>query len=67
MEKTSEIMNQYLRKGSKVLIVGRLNFKQWVDKDGQKRSKHSVIVETMKMLGSKGDSQGGGYQAPTQK
>jgi len=54
--KAGEIMNQYLHKGSKVLIVGRLNFEQW-EKDGQKRSKHSVIVETMKMLDSKSDSQ----------
>jgi len=50
-------MNQYLRKGSKVLIVGRLKLEQW-EKDGQKRSKHSVIVETMKMLDSKSDNTG---------
>jgi len=55
--KTGEIMNQYLRKGSKVLIVGRLKLEQW-EKDGQKRSKHSVIVETMKMLDSKSDNTG---------
>jgi|LGOV01.1.fsa_nt_gb single-strand DNA-binding protein len=56
--KSGEIMNQYLRKGSKVLIVGRLNFEQWTDNNtNQKRSKHSVIVETMKMLDSKQDNQ----------
>jgi len=56
--KSSEIANQYLRKGSKILVEGRLNFDQWVDKEGQKRSKHSVVVETMQMLDSKSDSQG---------
>jgi len=60
--RSAEIANQYLRKGSKVLIDGRLNFDQWVDQNGQKRSKHSVIVETMQMLDSKGDNQGGQQQ-----
>ena len=59
------VANQYLRKGSKILVEGRLNFEQWVDQNGGKRSKHSVIVETMQMLDSKGDNQGGGgYNAP---
>jgi len=65
--RSGEVANQYLRKGSKILVEGRLNFEQWVDKQsGQKRSKHSVIAETMQMLDSKGDNQGGGYNAPAQ-
>ena len=61
--RSAEIANQYLRKGSKILVEGRLNFDQWVDQNGQKRSKHSVVVETMQMLDSKNDNQnGGGYQ-----
>jgi len=64
--RSAEIANQYLRKGSKILVEGRLNFDQWVDQNGQKRSKHSVIVETMQMLDSKSDNQSAGnnYQAP---
>ena len=64
--RSAEIANQYLRKGSKILVEGRLNFDQWVDQNGQKRSKHSVVVETMQMLDSKSDSQstGNNYQAP---
>jgi len=54
--RSGEIANQFLRKGSKVLVEGRLNFEQWVDQNGQKRSKHSVIVESMQMLDSKGDN-----------
>ena len=65
--RSAEVANQYLRKGSKILVEGRLNFDQWVDQSGQKRSKHSVVVETMQMLDSKGDNQGGGgYNAPAQ-
>ena len=48
--KTAEIANQYLRKGSKILVEGRLVFEQWQDKNGQNRSKHSIAVETMEML-----------------
>jgi len=63
--RSAEVANQYLRKGSKILVEGRLSFEQWVDQNGQKRSKHSVIVETMQMLDSRADSQQGGYNAPT--
>lgn len=54
--RTAEIAHQYLHKGSKVLIEGRLKLEQWTDNNGQKRSKHSVIVESMKMLGNKDDN-----------
>jgi len=59
--RTAEVANQYLRKGSKILVDGRLKLDQWTAQDGSKRSKHSVTVESMTMLGSKGDDQQGGY------
>ena len=62
--RSAEVANQYLRKGSKILVEGRLNFDQWVDQNGQKKSKHSIVVETMQMLDSKGDNQGGGSYTP---
>jgi len=55
--RSAEVANQYLRKGSKILVEGRIKFDQWVAQDGSKRSKHSVIVETMQMLDSKADAQ----------
>jgi single-strand DNA-binding protein len=72
--RSAEVANQYLRKGSKILVEGRLKLDQWVDQNGQKRSKHSVIVATMQMLDSKGDNQQasgyndnqGAYNAPQQ-
>ena len=54
--RSAEVANQYLRKGSKILVEGRLQFEQWTDQNGQKRSKHGVTVETMQMLGAKGDT-----------
>jgi len=60
--RSAEIANQYLRKGSKVLVEGRLIFEQWTAQDGSNRNRHSLRVETMKMLDSKSDSQShGGY------
>ncbi|CAD7287199.1 single-stranded DNA-binding protein [Campylobacter suis] len=56
--KQAEIANQYLSKGSKVLVEGRLKFDQWTDNNGQNRSKHSISVENMEMLGG-GSNQGG--------
>ncbi|CAD7288271.1 single-stranded DNA-binding protein [Campylobacter suis] len=50
--KTAEIANQYLSKGSKLLVEGRLKFEQWQDNYGNNRSKHSVSVENIEMLGS---------------
>lgn len=49
--RTAEVANQYLSKGSKILVEGRLKFDQWVDNNGQNRSKHSIVVENMEMLG----------------
>lgn len=51
--RTAEVANQYLRKGSKVLIEGRLNFETWTDQQGGKRSKHTIIAESMQMLDTK--------------
>ena len=57
--KQAEVSNQYLQKGSKLLIEGRLKFDQWTDSNGQNRSKHSVAVEVMEMLGdAKQNNQG---------
>jgi len=54
--RSAEVANQYLHKGSKILVEGRLVFEQWVDQNGQKRSKHGVSVDIMQMLDSKNSS-----------
>jgi len=62
----ASVCAKYLRKGSKVLLEGRLVFEQWDAQDGTKRSKHALRVETMKMLDSKDSSNGQANQAPQQ-
>ena len=54
--KMGEVANQYLKKGSKVLLEGRLKFEQWTAQDGSNRSRHILSVDTMKMLDSKSQS-----------
>ncbi|AWI34183.1 single-stranded DNA-binding protein [Helicobacter apodemus] len=49
--RTAEVANQYLKKGSSVLIEGRLVLDTWMDNNGQKKSKHSITAESMQMLG----------------
>ncbi len=55
--RTAEIANEYLSKGSPVLIEGRLKLDRW-EKDGQKHSKLKVVGERLQMLGARGE--GGG-------
>ncbi len=56
----AEICAQYLKKGSKVYIEGRLQTTDWTGNDGVKRSRTEIVAENMIML----DSRGGG-QAPS--
>ena len=51
--KSAEIANQYMLKGKKVLVEGRLVLEQWVDQSGQKRSRHVIVVESFQFLDSK--------------
>jgi len=57
--RNAEIANQFLKKGSHVLVDGRLKLDQWTAQDGTKRSKHSITIENMQMLGNKADSASG--------
>ncbi len=48
--KSAETANQYLNKGSKVLITGRLAFSKWQDHTGVTKTKNEVVVEEMEFL-----------------
>lgn len=51
--RSAEVANQYLNKGSSILLTGRITFSQWVDNSGVKKSKHEVIVDTMEMINTR--------------
>lgn len=54
--KLAEICEQYLRKGSKVYIEGRIQTRDWEGEDGVKRYRTEIVVENMIMLDKKGDA-----------
>ncbi|MGB2988025.1 MAG: single-stranded DNA-binding protein, partial [Phycisphaerae bacterium] len=49
-----EVFNQYMSKGRSVLVEGRLQFQQWTTPEGDKRSKHAVVVDNFTFLGGRG-------------
>ena len=59
-----EIAGEYLRKGSKVYIEGKLQTRKWQDQSGQDKYTTEIVGNEMQMLDSRGDNsgQGGGYQ-----
>lgn len=64
--RTAEVANEYLKKGSQVLIDGRLKQETWETPEGQKRSKVKVICEKMQMIGSKQDGNRSESASPEQ-
>lgn len=62
--KLAEIAGEYLKKGSKVFIEGRLQTRKWQDQQGQDRYTTEILADNMQML----DSRGGGSAdfAPSQ-
>jgi len=63
--RTAENVAQYMRKGSPLLVEGRLRLDQWDDKQtGQKRSKLGVVGEIVQFLGSPRAGEGGAPAAP---
>jgi single-strand DNA-binding protein len=54
--KLAEIAGQYLKKGSKLYVEGRLQTRSWDDQSGQKRYTTEVEVRDMQMLDSRGEA-----------
>ncbi len=52
----AEIVGEYLKKGSKVYIEGKLQTRKWQDKDGNDRYTTEVVANEMQMLDSRGGS-----------
>jgi single-strand DNA-binding protein len=66
--KTAELANQYLKKGSPVYIEGRINYRSWDDKDGNKKYKTDIVANQINFLsmgagGTQKEGYGGGQDA----
>jgi single-strand DNA-binding protein len=60
--KLAEIAQQYLKKGSLLYLEGRIQSREWQDKEGQKRTSFEIVATNFRMLGGRaeGAAAGGG-------
>ncbi len=56
----AETISKYMTKGQSILIEGRLKLDQWESKEGEKRSKLTVVVENFQFTGGKAEGGSGG-------
>lgn len=61
--KQAEHCGQYLSKGNGVIVDGRLQQRRWETEDGQKRSKHEVVAQTVTFLPKRQDAAGADHAA----
>ena len=59
----AEIAQQYLKKGSLVYLEGRIQSRQWDDKEGQKRTSYDIVANNFRMLGGRADAAAAGAAA----
>ena len=59
--KTAEFVSRYFTKGRMAVVEGRLQIRDWTDKEGGKRRSAEVIADQVYFGDSKRDSDGGGY------
>ena len=62
----AEIAGEYLKKGSKVYVEGRLQTRKWTGQDNVERYTTEVVINEMQMLDSRGGTQGGRQGAAKQ-
>jgi len=58
--KQAEIAQQYLKKGSLVFIEGRIQSREWQDKEGQKRTSFEIVANNFRMLGGRAEGAAAG-------
>jgi len=54
--KLAEISQQYLKKGSLVYVEGRIQSRQWDDREGNKRTSFEIVANVMRMLSPRGEA-----------
>ncbi len=60
-QRTAEIVRDYVKKGSQILVEGKITNRSWDDKEsGQKRYKTEILVNELTLLGGKSEGSGSG-------
>ena len=63
--KTAEFVTKYMKKGSMVVVSGRLQIRSWTDKDGNKRRTAEVVADNVYFGDSRRDGEGGSFGGNT--
>jgi single-strand DNA-binding protein len=58
--KQAEIAQQYLKKGSLIYVEGRIQSRQWDDREGQKRTSYEIVATNFRMLGGRAEAAAAG-------
>ena len=62
---TAEFVSRHFTKGRMAVVEGRLQLRDWTDRDGNKRRTAEVIADNVYFGDSKRDAEAGGYAAPS--
>lgn len=63
--KLADICGKYLDKGSKIFVEGKIQTRQWEDKDGNKRYTTEIVIRELKMLSGNNKSEQKTHQQET--
>lgn len=62
--RTAENVGKYLKKGRQIYVEGRLQTRDWEDRDGNKRYTTEIVASNITFLGGGGKGAGGGFDGP---
>jgi len=60
----AEFANRFLRKGSRIVVVGSIQVRNWEDTEGNRRTMTEIVADELHFADSKPGGGGGGYDAP---
>lgn len=63
--KTADIAEQFLHKGSEVMLEGRLQYREYVDKDGHTRTAAEITIANLLLMDKRQNTEPTAYQATT--
>lgn len=63
----AKVVENYVHKGTQVYVEGKLQSRNWTDKEGKERSTVEIVADSMQLLGRKGDNQQSSPQYDSRK
>ena len=63
----ADLAEKYIRKGSQVLVAGRLSYREYTDSNGNKKYVTDIVADKIELCGGKQDNQSSSSPAPQQR